>query len=247
MELLFDVSCEHVPVGTYCLLLACRNCEHDATVAWDSVVQFARVELSKAKIHLLLLLVEEASENLDGVSAFLVDVVARVSALQSLYRSCEEEHTLGSSLTLECEASRCCLATSARDEDLSFVLRVEVDEHIALHETCLHAHSTSEACLLVACEHTLQRSVLDVVAVENSQFDSASDAVVSTESCALSVEPFAVDISLDSVGVEVEVYVYEFVADHVHVALQDECRSVLVTLCSRLADYYVARLVGLGL
>ena len=170
-----------------------------------------------------------------------------MSALQALYRSCEEEHTLGSSLTLECEASRSSLSAGARDEDLAFVLRVEVDEHIAFHETCLHAHSTSETCLLVACEHTLQRSVLDVVAVEDSQFDGASDAVVSTESCALSVEPFAVDISLNSVGVEVEVYVYEFVADHVHVALQDECRSVLMTLCSRLADYYVARLVGLGL
>ena len=30
-------------------------------------------------------------------------------------------------------------------------------------------------------------------------------------------------------------------------ALQDECRRILVTLCGRLADYYVARLVGLGL
>ena len=117
----------------------------------------------------------------------------------------------------------------------------------ALHETCLHAHGTGEACLLVACEYALQRSVLDVVAVEDSQFDSATDAVVSTECCALSVEPFAVDVSLDGVGEEVEVYVYEFVANHVHMTLQNECRRVLVTLCGRLADYYVARLVGLGL
>ena len=52
----------------------------------------------KTEIHLLLFLVEETCETLDGVGALLVDVVARVATLQALDRSLEEEVALRSLL-----------------------------------------------------------------------------------------------------------------------------------------------------
>ena len=247
MELLFHVGCEDVPVYAYCLLLVSRNCEYDDAVTGNGVVELARVELSQTKVHLVLLHVEEARENLDGVGTLLIDVVARVTALQTLDGSLEEEVAGRSLFALEGELGACGLATGARDEDLTLVLRVEVYEHVALHKSCLHAHCTSKAGLLVACEHTLQWTVLDVVAVEDGKLDGTSDAVVSTESGALSSEPLTVYVSLDRVLEEVDVYVYELVAHHVHVALENKRRRILVTLSGGLADDDVTGLVGYGL
>ena len=88
--------------------------------------------------------------------------------------------------------------------------------------------------------------MLNVVAVENSQLDSATDTVVSTKSSALGSEPFAVDVGLDRVVEEVDVNIYELVAYHIHMALQTNHRSVLVSLGSGLADDNVAGLVNLG-
>ena len=60
----------------------------------------------------------------------------------------------------------------------------------------LHSHCTCEACLLVACEDALQRTVFYVVAVEDCELNGAADAVVSTQCRAFGSEPFAVDVGL---------------------------------------------------
>ena len=108
--LVLNVGCEYVPVDTYSLLFGCGNGKYDDTVARNGVVQLARVELSQTHVHLVLLEVEEAVENLYGVGALLVDIVARVSTLQTLDRSLHEEVTFRSLLAVECELHRSSLA-----------------------------------------------------------------------------------------------------------------------------------------
>ena len=142
---------------------------------------------------------------------------------------------------MECSGGVASAGTA--DEYLSFVLRVEVDKHVARHETGLHAFGTRQTSLLIACEDTLQRTVYEVVAVEDGQLDGAADTVVGTERGALRAEPLTVDVSLDGITVEIEVDVDQLLAHHIHVALQDDGRLVLHSRRSRFADEHVARFV----
>ena len=194
------------------------------------------VELCQAHRALLLLHVEEPGDNLDGIGTFLVDVVARVSAIQSFHGYTEEEKTRRGFLTLKAESGGGVLAACARYENLSFLLRVDVDEHIARHKTGLHAESTGQTCLLVAGEHTLYRAMSNVVAVEQGQLHGATNTVVGTQRGAFGAKPFAVNVGLNGIVVKVEVDVHQFLTHHVHVALQNQRLAVLVTGRGAFAD-----------
>lgn len=86
---------------------------------------------------------------------------------------------------------------------------------------------TGELGLLVAGENAFYRTVLNVVGIEDSELYGIADTVVGTEGSALGVHPLSVDISLDGILGEVEVDIDELIADHIHVALEDNGRLVL--------------------
>ena len=137
-------------------------------------------------------------------------------------------------------------ATGTRYENLAFILGVKVDEHVARHETGLQTEGTGEACFLIHGEEAFDRTVGDVVAVEERQFHRTAYAVVCTQRGAFSLQPLTVNIGLYGVGLEIDVYIHQFVAYHVHMALQHDGGTVLITRCGGLADEHVARLVNLG-
>ena len=85
--------------------------------------------------------------------------------------------------------------------------------------------------------------MLDVVASQDSQFDSTSDTVVGTQCGSLGCQPLAVNICLDGILVEVELYIHQFIAYHIHVALQDYRLAVLHTLGGRLTYNHIAGFV----
>ena len=123
VELVGHVGGEDVPVGLHILLQVRRYADDEHAVAGYGVVQLARVELCQA--HTLIAahgLEEEAPEELDGVGTLLVDVVARVSADESLQLCLDKEVTLGCLFALEGEASLCVASTGTADENLAFVL-----------------------------------------------------------------------------------------------------------------------------
>ena len=76
MEFVLNLGCKYIPVGLYVLLYIVRYGNHELTIAWDGVVQLTTVELSQldalVTVHLLI---QETSEDLDGVSALLVDII----------------------------------------------------------------------------------------------------------------------------------------------------------------------------
>ena len=72
--------------------------------------------------------------------------------------------------------------------------------------------------------------MFDVVGSQQRQFHSTSNTIVGTQRRTLSCQPFTVDIRLDGVIVEVNLVVHQFVAHHIHVALQDGRLAILHTL-----------------
>ena len=237
MELVLYVGSEHVPVGTDVFLQVVGYGDDEVAVAGDGVVQLAAMELCQTDAVVALHgLEEESGEDLDGVGALLVDVIAGVAAYESLDGTFQEEAAVGGLLAGEGEVGGRVTASGTADEYLALVLRVEVDEVVACHETGLHALGTCEARLLVAGEDTLDGTVPDIVGSQDGQLDGATDAVVSTEGGTLCRQPLTVDIGLDGVLVEVELHIHKLVAHHIHVALQDHRLAVFHAFGGRLAD-----------
>ena len=84
------------------------------TITRYGIVHLTTVETSQTDVAVKFLhfQVEESSENLDGVGTFLIDVIARVTAVQALQGKLEEEVTFRSSLTLEIKSGVGGLTTS---------------------------------------------------------------------------------------------------------------------------------------
>ena len=131
-------------------------------------------------------------------------------------------------------------AAGARHENLTLVLGVEIDEHVAIHKTGLKAESSCKACLLVNGEEAFYGAVGDVVAVQDGKLYGHAYAVVGAERRATGFQPLAIDISVYGVGLEIELNVNKLVAHHVHVALKNHGGARLVTGGGRLANQYVA-------
>ena len=73
-----------IPVGLDLFLQFCGHGKHHLTVARNSIVQFSAIETCQTQAgDFLLLDKQEAGQNLDGIGALLVDVVARVPAVQA--------------------------------------------------------------------------------------------------------------------------------------------------------------------
>ena len=168
-----------------------------------------------------------------------------MSTGESLYRAFYEEETFRSSLSCYVERGECGASAGAAHEYLTLVLAVEVDKHVTGHESGFHTACTCELCFLIACEHTLQWSVLYVVAVEYSEFHGAADAVVGTKSSSFCSQPLSIYISLYWVVVKVKIHVNEFVTHHVHVTLQYHCFSVFISRSCRFSDDDVSCFVNL--
>ena len=210
-------------------------------------MHLATVELSQTDALVAVDgLEQEAAQQFDGVGALLVDVVAGVTAYKSFYLSTQEEIACGNLSALEAELGGSVATTGTADKDFAFVLRVQIDEIVARHKAGLHALGTSQSGLFVAGEDALNRTMLNVAAVQHGQFHGTAYAVVGAQRGALSRQPLAVNIGLDGVVVEINLIVHQFVTHHVHVALQNHRLAVLHAFGGRFTDDDVARLVDLG-
>ena len=88
--------------------------------------------------------------------------------------------------------------------------------------------------------------MLNIIALQNGEFNGATNTVVGTKSGALSSKPFAINIGLDGVFVEIKLYIDKFIANHVHVALQYDRLAVFIAWSGSLADNDVADFIDMS-
>ena len=91
-----------------------------------------------------------------------------MSTVQALQRSLHEEEISWYILTCEIVSNRCIDATCTRNEYLSFIFRVEIDEVFTCHETRLHTKCTSQTCLFVTRKNALYWAMFNVITVKDS-------------------------------------------------------------------------------
>ena len=231
---------QHVEVDAHLLFLGKRHCAHGVALAGNGVVQAATLNVYEAQVGLFKLRHEIAHEQFVGVGAFLVDVVARVSACQPFHADFEAEIAFGHALFFKFEAGRGAHAAGAAHEHLPLVFRVEVDEEVACHKARLQAHCARQARFLVAREEALDGAVLDVARFEDGHLHGHADAVVCAEGSAACLHPVAVHVGLDGVVVEVKLHVGVLLAHHVEMALQHHGLHLLAARRGGLLDEHVA-------
>ena len=158
-----------------------------------------------------------------------MNVTARVSAVETRDNDLEIRQG-GSRFGRETERGEGVLSAGTSDEDLAFVLAVEVDENLPAEEAFFYLKSTGHTCLFVDGDEAFDGAVLDVVGGQDGQRCSYADTVISTECSALGAQPLTVDNGLDRVVVEVVGDVVVLLANHIHVRLQDDGWQLLVAL-----------------
>ena len=233
-------------VGFKCLLFSCRNRAHSMPLTWNGIVQTTALNVNQPQIELLHFVHQEAHKQFVGIGPLLVDVVTRVAAGQTLDGYLESEIVRWHLRGREVVCGSGSYTTSTAHVQLSLVLRVEVDEIVAMHKIALHAYSPRQASFLISRKYALDRSVLNVVRFQYGHFHGHANAIVGTKRCAFSFEPFAVNVGLYGIVFEVECHVLILFAHHVHVALQNDSLAVLISRCGRLANANVARFIYLS-
>ena len=245
--LFLDVGGIEVPVDADGLLHRDGNGDGGTCLAGNGVVQSASLYVGYQDGHLLQFLIQEAEEQFVGIGTLFVDIVTGVTARQALHAKADEELALRRGLLLVVEGGRSATTAGTGDKDFALVLRVEVDEVLARHEVVLHALGTGQAGLLVAGEDALQRTMLQTVVGQNGHLHGHANAIVGSQGGTLGPHPFAIDVGLDGIAVEVELAVGILLAHHIHVALQDDGGLALHPRRSGFAYDDIAHLVATSL
>ena len=209
-------------------------------LAGNGVVQATGLNIAEAKIRFLALFEEEAHQQLVGIGAILIDIVAGVSAGQAFHDKVERRKAFGQFFFVHGVGGFRAYPTGTTYEELSFVLRVEVDEIVARHKSGFHLESSRQTGFFVTREHAFDRAVLDIRGLQQCHFHGDADTIIGAERCALCLEPIAVHIGLDRVVVEVKFYVLVLFADHILVALQNDRLAVFVTGRTGFANQHIA-------
>ena len=218
----------------------CRDAEDGVRLARDRIAQVAAVEIAQLQFERLHAVPQEACDGLVGIDASLVDVVARVPALQVGNVDAEEGVVLRRLFHRIPERGDGVDAAGTADEDLALVLRVEVDEVFAREHLLAQFESPRKAGLLVDRKERLDGPVLHRGVDHDGQRGGHADTAVGAQRRTFGPDPPAVDVRADRVVVEIELHVGVLLADHVHVGLEDNRRAILEARRGGFAHHHVA-------
>jgi len=213
----------------------------------DCIVLVAGLDVRDDKGVIHPCLPEEPGEDLDGVTALLMNVHAGVPAAQSGGGDGQSREAARSWLDGQRQIQLGVSPAGAADGDDPEVLAVEVEHDAALQHVCFEGERPSQPGLFVDGEERFNRAELQGLVFEDRQAHRQADAVVRAERRPFGLEDVVLDVDLDRVLGEVEGDVAVLLADHVHVALEDGDGFLLHALGRGFDDDDVADLVGADL
>ena len=87
--------------------------------------------------------------------------------------------------------------------------------------------------------------MLNVICFQNSHFHCHTDAVVGTKRSPFCLHPLSINISLNGVFREIKLYIAVLLADHIHMALQNDGLTVFEAWSRGLSDDDISHFVPL--
>ena len=166
-----------------------------------------------------------------------------MAALEALYGDPVAHESFRSLVGPVSEVGGAVNSTGATGAKLAFLLGVEVQKDVTLQYSGLQRVGSGHAGLLIVCDESLKRAVLQSLVLKNGKRESDTDAVVGSEGGPLCGHPLLVYLGLDRIGKEVVLRVSGLLRNHVHVRLHDHTLAVLVAWSGGNCEYDVAGVV----
>ena len=127
------------------------------------------------------------------------------------------------------------MSTPPADDELAPGFRVEVKQDIGVEDALFQVVGAIHARLFVGGDERLDGAVLQVFGFHHSHDGCDAQPVVCAQRGAFGLNPVAVYISLNGVGLKAVLAVGCLLGHHVHVGLQHYCLACLHSWCSGLA------------
>ena len=185
---------------------------------------------------------DRAGDELVRVRAAEVDVRAGVAAEEAF--DVDGDGLTGEGLPGERTGHGVVHAAGTADGGDALVFGVEVQHEAAVELRIVEHVGAEQADFLIGREDTFEGRVGQRVVVEQRHHGGVGDSVVAAEGGAVRGEPAVFgDIHVDAFVLKVVVTAVDFLADHVHVSLQDDGRFSFAAVLAGLLDDDVQRLI----
>ena len=207
----------------------------------DGVVLGAACKGSQAQGHQILDTAHELAHDLVGVGAVLVDLNAGVAALETINSQTDAGAVDSTALASQGDGSGS--TTCAGNGEDALFLGIDVDQGAALQIVQVDDRSAQHANLLVNGDDDFQRRMGNGGVGHQSQSKGNGNAIVAAQSGALGVDIAAIVGDIQALGGHIDGAVGILLADHVHVALDDDGIVILVAAGAILENDHIVGLV----
>ena len=123
----------------------------------------------------------------------------------------------------------CGKTTGTADPETSLCFGIHVDHTFAAEYAAIKPESTEKTNLFIYSDQHFQRRVWDVCTVKKCKGISNCNAIISTECGAVCRYISVFDRKVQTVFGKVMLYIRSFFADHVHMSLKNDSRSIFVS------------------
>ena len=166
-----------------------------------------------------------------------------MSSVQFIYAHAQEEITLRHGSRLVTELYRCVNAACATYENLTFILRVKVNQHLAVHHAGLKMCGTGQSGLLGHREQALHRAMLNLTAVQNRKSHCYAHTIIGSKGGTAGLQPAVLHVCLNGLGHEIMVQGGVLLAYHILMRLQYYRLTALIARSCRLAYKHIAHII----
>ena len=189
---------------------------------------------------------QETGDKLVGIGTALVDIAAGMASQPVAYIKQEVMEISRGKRAVIFEGSHGVDTAGAPYKHFGIIFRVEVNQNRPGQFPLFKIVGAGHAGFLIHGDKHLERAVNQVLIGQRGQCGSNTDTVVGAKRGAVGTHPLAIDDSCNRGVFEIEILVVAL-AHHIHMALQNNRRGVLMTRGGRFAHNHVTNLIGMSL
>ena len=213
--------------GFYCFDIFSGNKDFTYGFSCDGIVFLTTFIRNDFIIGVLFESIEKSSHNNVGICAFFINFRTGMSAHKSTDFYLKF-------FTLCCNAlnrnvADCGKTSGTADPETSFCFRIHIDHAFAAEYAAIQSESSEKTDLFIYSNQNLQCWVRDVCAVKKCKGVSNCNAIITAESGSVCRYVSVFDRKVQTVFCKVMLYIRSFFADHIHMSLKDNGRSIFVS------------------
>ena len=206
-------------------------------IAGYGVVLLAAPHINQAIGHQLEQLMQKRTHELVGVGAALVNFSAAVAASQAVHVNMNALSLSLFDFDGKMQAGGRAACAAHRQDALR--LGVAVDQYPAVNQLRIQRGCAVHADLFIHGKKTFQRRMGNIVSLQDRQSIGYGNPVVAAQGRPVSPDVFSVGPEIQAVGQEINFAVLGFLCNHIHMALQNHNRMMLIAGGSVFVDHDV--------